>query len=89
MATYLDLEHKIKFIQEDIISAQVRHNIGDVATLQKNLDKEVSKILGKIKVYYGMKHLAIFIENIDGFPYGIYISIPEMRVNIMECGCDQ
>ena len=44
MATYLDFEHKIKFIQEDIISAQVRHNEGEVATLKENLDKEVSKI---------------------------------------------
>ena len=44
MATYLDFEYKIKFIQEDIISAQVRHDEGAVEELSKNLDKEVSKI---------------------------------------------
>lgn len=44
MATYLDFEHKIKFIQEDIISAQVRHEYAAVENLTKNLDKEVEKI---------------------------------------------
>jgi len=44
LATYLDFEYKIKFIQEDIISAQVRHDDGAVEELTKNLDKEVSKI---------------------------------------------
>ena len=44
MATYLDFEHKIKFIQEDIISAQVRHDHAAVEELTKKLDKEVEKI---------------------------------------------
>ncbi|MEN8303678.1 MAG: acetyl-CoA carboxylase carboxyl transferase subunit alpha [Campylobacterota bacterium] len=44
MATYLDFEYKIKFIQEDIISAQVRHDEGEVEELNKKLDTEVSKI---------------------------------------------
>ena len=44
MATYLDFEYKIKFIQEDIISAQVRHDEGAVEELSKKLDNEVSKI---------------------------------------------
>jgi acetyl-CoA carboxylase carboxyl transferase subunit alpha len=44
LATYLAFEQKIKAIQEDIISAQVRHDDGELATLKKNLDKEVSKI---------------------------------------------
>ncbi|MEA3331209.1 MAG: acetyl-CoA carboxylase carboxyl transferase subunit alpha [Campylobacterota bacterium] len=44
MATYLDFETKIKTIQEDIISAQVRHDEGELSTLKKSLDKEVSKI---------------------------------------------
>lgn len=48
MATYLDFEHKIKFIQEDIISAQVRHNDGEVERLKQELDKEVTKIYGKL-----------------------------------------
>ncbi|MDF1878574.1 acetyl-CoA carboxylase carboxyl transferase subunit alpha [Sulfurimonas sp. SAG-AH-194-C20] len=48
MATYLDFEHKIKFIQEDIISAQVRH---DHAAMEKHkivLDKEVEKIYSNL-----------------------------------------
>jgi len=44
LATYLDFEQKIKFIQEDIISAQVRHDYAAVGTLKKSLDKEVEKI---------------------------------------------
>ena len=44
MATYLDFEYKIKFIQEDIISAQVRHDEEAVEKLTANLDKEVGKI---------------------------------------------
>ncbi len=44
MATYLDFEYKIKFIQEDIISAQVRHDHAAVEELTKKLDKEVEKI---------------------------------------------
>lgn len=48
MATYLDFEYKIKFIQEDIISAQVRHDEGEAKRLKKELDKEVSKIYGKL-----------------------------------------
>lgn len=44
MATYLDFEKKIKIIQEDIISAQVRHDEDAVEYLEKKLDKEVSKI---------------------------------------------
>ncbi len=43
MATYLDFEQKIKNIQEDIISAQVRHDEHAVGILQIALDKEVSK----------------------------------------------
>jgi acetyl-CoA carboxylase carboxyl transferase subunit alpha len=44
LATYLDFEYKIKFIQEDIVSAQVRHDNVELEKLKKNLDKEVSKI---------------------------------------------
>ncbi len=44
MATYLDFEHKIKFIQEDIISAQVRHDYVEMESLTEKLDKEVEKI---------------------------------------------
>ena len=44
MATYLDFEQKIKVTQEDIISAQVRHDEDAVEYLEKKLDKDVSKI---------------------------------------------
>ena len=43
MATYLDFEQNIKNIQEDIISAQVRHDEHAVEIHQKTLEKEVSK----------------------------------------------
>jgi len=43
LATYLDFENKIKFIQEDIISAQVRHDYTAVEENKQILDKEVEK----------------------------------------------
>ena len=43
MATYLDFENKIKFIQEDIISAQVRHDYTAVEESKQILDREVEK----------------------------------------------
>ncbi|MCK9454018.1 MAG: acetyl-CoA carboxylase carboxyl transferase subunit alpha [Sulfurimonas sp.] len=51
MATYLDFEYKIKFIQEDIISAQVRHDELAVESLQKDLEKEVSKIFNNLSPF--------------------------------------
>jgi len=51
LATYLDFEYKIKFIQEDIISAQVRHDEAALATLQKNLDKVVSKVFNNLSPF--------------------------------------
>jgi acetyl-CoA carboxylase carboxyl transferase subunit alpha len=43
LATYLDFEQKIKQIQEEIISAEVRRDDHAVQILKKDLDKEVSK----------------------------------------------
>lgn len=43
MATYLDFEQKIKQIQEEIISAEVRHDDHAAEILKKDLDKEVTK----------------------------------------------
>lgn len=43
MATYLDFEQKIKQIQEDIVSAEMRRDNQAVEILQKELDKEVVK----------------------------------------------
>ncbi len=51
MATYLDFEQKIKFIQEDIISARVRHDDGKVVSLQEDLDKAVSKIFNNLSPF--------------------------------------
>ena len=51
MATYLEFEQKIKTIQEDIISAQVRHDEGSVETLQANLDKEVEKTFANLSPF--------------------------------------
>lgn len=51
MATYLDFESNIKTIQEDIISAQVRHDEGLVVSLKANLDKEVSKIFNNLSPF--------------------------------------
>ncbi|MBD3796838.1 MAG: acetyl-CoA carboxylase carboxyl transferase subunit alpha [Campylobacterales bacterium] len=48
MATYLDFEYKIKFIQEDIISAQVRHDYVAMEELKNKLEKEVEKIYGNL-----------------------------------------
>ena len=44
MATYLDFEQKIKSIQEEIISARVRHDDNKVVELEASLDKAVEKI---------------------------------------------
>ena len=71
MATYLDFEYKIKFIQEDIISAQVRHDEGAVEELSKNLDKEVSKIYKNLSDFQKLQ-LARHIDR----PYALdYINL--------------
>ncbi len=43
MATYLDFEQKIKQIQEDIVSAEMRRDNQAVEILKVDLDKEVAK----------------------------------------------
>jgi len=71
LATYLDFEHKIKFIQEDIISARVRHDETEVEKLQANLDKEVSKIFGNLSPFQKLQ-LARHIDR----PYALdYINL--------------
>ena len=71
MATYLDFEYKIKFIQEDIISAQVRHDEGAVEELSINLDKEVSKIYKNLSDFQKLQ-LARHIDR----PYALdYINL--------------
>ena len=71
MATYLDFEHKIKFIQEDIISAQVRHDELTLASLQDKLDKEVSKIFNNLSPFQQLQ-LARHVDR----PYALdYINL--------------
>lgn len=71
MATYLDFEYKIKFIQEDIISAQVRHDDGAVELLKENLDKEVSKIFNNLSPFQQLQ-LARHVDR----PYALdYINL--------------
>ncbi len=48
MATYLDFEHKIEKIQEEIVSAHAVANMSAVESLQKDLDKEVNKTFGSL-----------------------------------------
>ncbi len=48
MATYLSFEKKIKSIQEEIITARVRHDDETVEFLKTRLDKEVRKIYAKL-----------------------------------------
>ncbi|MDQ7041983.1 MAG: acetyl-CoA carboxylase carboxyl transferase subunit alpha [Sulfurimonas sp.] len=71
MAKYLDFENKIKFIQEDIISAQVRH---DYAAMEKHnaiLDKEVKKIYSNLSDFQKLQ-LARHLDR----PYALdYINI--------------
>jgi len=48
MATYLDFEHKIEKIQEEIVSAHAIANMEAVTKLQKELEKEVNKTFGSL-----------------------------------------
>jgi len=71
LATYLEFESKIKFIQEDIISAQVRHDEGLVTTLRANLDREVSKIFNNLSPFQQLQ-LARHVDR----PYALdYINL--------------
>lgn len=51
MATYLDFEQKIQQIQEEIVSAQVRHDDHAAEILKKDLEKEVSKTYKNLSPY--------------------------------------
>lgn len=48
MATYLDFEKDIKVLQEEIISAQVRHEVQEARKLEEKLSQEVQKVYGKL-----------------------------------------
>ena len=51
MATYLGFEQKIKQIQEDIISAEVRHDEHAAEILKKELEKEVLKTYSNLSPF--------------------------------------
>ncbi len=51
MATYLDFEQKIKQIQDDVISAEVRHDVNAVEIFKKDLEKEVAKTYKNLSPY--------------------------------------
>ncbi len=51
MATYLDFEQSIESIQQDIESARARGDMDAVEILQKDLEKEVSKVFGSLSDY--------------------------------------
>ena len=51
MATYLDFEQKIQQIQEEIVSAEVRHDDHAADILKKDLEKEVSKTYKNLSPY--------------------------------------
>jgi len=71
LATYLDFEHKIKFIQEDIISAQVRHDYTAVDEQTVRLNKEVEKTFSNLSDFQKLQ-LARHIDR----PYALdYINI--------------
>jgi len=71
LATYLDFEQKIKKIQENIISAKVRHDDLEMDYLKEKLDKEVSKVYGNLTDFQKLQ-LARHIDR----PYALdYINI--------------
>jgi len=51
LATYLGFEQKIKQIQEDIISAEVRHDEHAAEILKKDLEKEVKKTYSNLSPF--------------------------------------
>jgi len=51
LATYLDFEQKIQQLQEEIVSAEVRHDAHAAEILQKDLEKEVTKTYKNLSPY--------------------------------------
>jgi len=71
LATYLDFESKIKFIQEDIISAQVRHDYTAVEEHKETLEREVAKVYKNLSDFQKLQ-LARHLDR----PYSLdYINI--------------
>jgi len=71
LATYLAFEQKIKTIQEDIVSARVRHDDEEVGRLEEILDIEVAKIYKNLSDFQKLQ-LARHIDR----PYALdYINL--------------
>ena len=75
MATYLDFEVKIKNIQENITTAQLKNDVHAIEILQKDLDKEVAKVYTNLSDYqklqlarhpdrpYAMDYIELILED--------------------------
>jgi acetyl-CoA carboxylase carboxyl transferase subunit alpha len=75
MATYLDFEESIEAIHQDIESARARGDQAAVEILEKDLEKEVSKIFGSLSDYqklqlarhpdrpYALDYVRLIMEN--------------------------
>lgn len=71
MATYLDFEQKIKTLQEDLISARVRHDDGTANNIKAALDREVEKTFTNLTPFQQLQ-LARHLDR----PYALdYINI--------------
>ncbi len=74
MAIYLDFEIKIKTIQENIATAQLKNDTPAIVILQKDLDKEVAKVYSNLSDYqklqlarhpdrpYAMDYIALLLK---------------------------
>ena len=75
MATYLDFEQKIQQLQEEIVSAEVRHDTHAADILRKDLEKEVAKTYKNLSPYqelqlarhpdrpYALDYINLLLEN--------------------------
>lgn len=71
MASYLDFEEKIKQIQEEIVTANLRHDSHAVDILEKDLQKEVAKTYKNLTPYQELQ-----LARHQDRPYAIdYINI--------------
>lgn len=75
MATYLDFELKIKTLQENIATAQLKGDIHAIEILQKDLEKEVERVYSNLSDYqklqlarhpdrpYAMDYIGILLKD--------------------------
>ena len=75
MATYLDFELKIKTLQENIATAQLKGDTHAIEILQKDLEKEVERVYSNLSDYqklqlarhpdrpYAMDYIGILLKD--------------------------